>query len=193
MAAERWLQEVKRHLEVMGWTPTEKIKLAVYRLAGWEACVRHYGQTRLDALIWDEFCQLFERKFIPVHEQTKLQEQYESLVQGQTSVEEYYQKFDELSYYSPNETKTDRVARFKKGLSSAIQHKVGYLKFDSVMEAVESASKAKSMIIWLRRDGDHGKRKFDSRKQSGTRSVVQNTGENRPYQGRSDQAGGSGQ
>lgn len=87
VAAERWLQEIKRHLEVMGCTPTEQIKLAVYRLAGkarswWEACIRHYGKTRIDALTWDEFCQLFERKFVPVHERTKLREQYESLVQG---------------------------------------------------------------------------------------------------------------
>lgn len=48
IAAQWWIQEMERHLEVLCCTPAERIGLATYRLSGdarswWDSCILHYG------------------------------------------------------------------------------------------------------------------------------------------------------
>lgn len=101
------------------------------------------------------------------------------------SVSDYYQRFDELSYYSSYETERDRVERFKKGLNPAIQHKVGYMQFDYVLDAVEGATIAEYVCNRLRKDGDSFRKKSDSGNRFGNRSGNQN----RDGQGQNQQTG----
>lgn len=66
------------------------------------------------SLTWEDFYEIFERKFVPDYAKIKMREQYDTLTQGQMSMENYYQKFNDLPYYSPYKMEWDLVERFKK-------------------------------------------------------------------------------
>lgn len=79
VTAEEWLSDVTHHLDVMGCTPAEEVRLAAYRLFGkaqswWKACVCDYGQEYIDAMTWDDFCKIFEGKYVPDFERLKMKE-----------------------------------------------------------------------------------------------------------------------
>lgn len=165
VAAQKWLREIKRHLEVLDCTPAEEIRLAVYRMtdgarAWWDEYAREIGDEQVANMSWADFCEIFEDKYIPEFAKLRMQEEYEALVQGSMSVHDYYQKFDSLSYYSQNEPTRSRIERFKKGLKPSIQHKVGHMRFSTLSQAVESASMAEHVNHRLQKeDGNKGKEK----------------------------------
>lgn len=174
IAAQRWIQEIDRVIEILGCTESERIKLAVFRMGGdarswWDSCIRYYGREALYASSWDDFRQMFEEKFVPTFEKVKLREKYESLTQGSKTVEQYYLEFDHLSYYASSETEEDRVHRFLKGFTPSIREKIGHMQFDTVLKVVVSASAAESVSSSIRSSGD-GKRKFDAISRPGSSS-----------------------
>jgi len=90
-----------------------------------------------------------------------MREKYETLLQGQMTVIEYYRRFEHVSYYSIYETERDRVEQFKKGLTLSVQHKVGAIHFETVLQAVESATMTKFVCHRLRKE-EGEKRKGDN-------------------------------
>lgn len=167
VAAQEWLREIKRHLEVLDCTPYEEVRLAAYRLTGkarswWDAYVRTVGKEHIEGMTWEDFCDIFEQKYVPEYAKLQLMEEYEELTQGSMSVEDYYQKFDDLSYYSPHETERRRVERFKRGLNPSLQDKVGHMRFYTLSQAVETASMAERVIYQLQREDDNKGKKKDA-------------------------------
>lgn len=115
------------------------------------------------------------------------------MTQGQLNVSDYYQKFDKLSYYFSHKIERDRIERFKKVLSPAIQHKVGSLRFEYVLDAVEIAIMAELRCNRLRREGGEPNRKMNDFNRFENRSGNQNQfAENRKgNQERNDMADGN--
>lgn len=165
VAAEEWLLDIKRHMEVLDCTPAEEIRLATYRMTGkaytwWSTYVREVGRDHIASMTWEDFRAVFESKYVPEFSKLKMQEEYENLVQGTMTVDDYCQKFDDLSRYAPHETDTKQIERFKNGLAPYIQYKVGYMQFPTLLKAVECATAAESVCSRLCKDGNgKGKRK----------------------------------
>lgn len=111
---------------------------------------------------WDQFCTLFEMKFIPAYEKAKLKDKYESLIQGTMTIKQYDREFDHLSYYGSTESELDKVHRFKKGLHPSLRHKVGHMQFDAMLDLIICASEVESVNIDICTSNDLRKQKFDA-------------------------------
>lgn len=129
-----------------------------------------------------------------------MKEQYESLIQGQMSVREYFMKFRELTWYAPNDDEMDRNVRFKKGLITQLHNKMGGLLFNTLQKVVTSATMFETTYDHL--NGVLGNKRNDSGNRSRNRSSnhnkdgqnQQNGNQNCGYQGnqnKNDRADGT--
>ncbi|KAJ6808638.1 uncharacterized protein M6B38_164735 [Iris pallida] len=73
------------------------------------------GQT------WEEFKGFFKKKFFPDSALKALESQFESLVQGSLSVEEYAGEFDRLGRFVEGLSETAKAQRFRKGLVKEVK------------------------------------------------------------------------
>jgi Retrotransposon gag protein len=99
---------------------------------------------------WNELKREMNREFLPLNYRQTLFRQFQSLVQGSRSVDEYTLDFYQLEARNQlNEIEDQRVARFLHGLRSNIQDALIVHTFSCVSEA---QSKAKAVEQQLTRN-----------------------------------------
>ena len=128
MVADRFLQ-VGKIMEAMEITAdATRIKLAPFHLEGesqvWWDWVKVSGD--LEAMTWEEFCELFMGKFFPSSARHTKSQEFLELKQGTMTVLEYVAKFTELARFADDYVATDiaKVRKFEHGLKLSIRGKI---------------------------------------------------------------------
>ena len=128
--ADEWVVQVEKIFEVFRCTGRERVQLAAYMLRGtaemWWKSVKTPYVTIDDEVAWESFSTLFRTKFIPPHITALKIAEFETLQQGEDSVQFYEQRFTNLSRFAPSLVKTeaDKVMRFIRGLNPNIKEMV---------------------------------------------------------------------
>ena len=77
-------------------------------------------------ITWDEFKDAFRAHYIPAGLVRRKAREFAALKQGNRSVEEYYEEFNRLALYAPEQVDTPakRKDRFLEGLSAELQDRL---------------------------------------------------------------------
>ena len=101
-----------------------------------------------EATAWTSFEKLFRTKYIPPHIQAQKLIEFESLVQGEDTVQVYEQKFTNLSRFALTlvALEADKVMRFIRGLRPDIQMEVTSITLPTYEENLKHAYWAEESI-----------------------------------------------
>ena len=103
MVANHWFGQVEKIMEAMEITSNAtKINLAAFQLEGesqvWWDWVK--ASRDLEAMTWEEFCELFMGKFFPESARHSKAREFLQLKQGTMTMLEYVAKFTELACFA---------------------------------------------------------------------------------------------
>ncbi|KAG5540173.1 hypothetical protein RHGRI_020413 [Rhododendron griersonianum] len=148
--AEAWLLQMEKIFDVLGCSEAQKVSFAAYKLQGgaehwWRSAKQQY-KDKQNELIWSNFKKDFEEKYIPPAVKDQMRTEFLALRQGNMSVAEYQQKFDELSRYAGVlvEKETDKVWHFQRGLRFDIHGRVSLLDVKTLPKLVTKALTAEN-------------------------------------------------
>ncbi|WVZ76128.1 hypothetical protein U9M48_024126 [Paspalum notatum var. saurae] len=99
LEAEDWIHTTERKLEIINCDGTTKVALATHQLtrsalSWWEA----FYAAKKGVVTWKEFEEAFRQHHVPKAIKDKKAEEFRNLTQGNMSMQEYIQKFTELSH-----------------------------------------------------------------------------------------------
>jgi hypothetical protein len=116
-----WLKSIEKMLNIVQCSDREKVLYASGRLTGpaadwWDSYVAAHDAA--DTITWAEFSTQFRNYHIPAV-LMKIKKEFLSLKQGNMSVNEYIDKFIQLSRYAPDEVADDerKQEHFTEGLN----------------------------------------------------------------------------
>jgi hypothetical protein len=133
IAADHWLNGIQRLMVALKCTDEQKVNYAGLKLTG-EA--EYWWMSKQAMLIlelgedvpitWERFKQEFNDRFFPQEQRQMRAREFLALTQGDMNVEQYSNKFIELSRYAPNLVPNEetKVERFLCGLQSKIRGRV---------------------------------------------------------------------
>ncbi|KAG6676615.1 hypothetical protein I3842_15G160600 [Carya illinoinensis] len=149
LQARRWIRDLERTFEVFGCTEAEKVLYASYLLQGeaadWWKTKRELLEMELGsfaAVSWLRFMKEFDDRFFPIFVRRQKAREFNNLVQGDMTVEQYAQKFMELGKFAIHLIATEEMQaeRFQEGLRQQIRRQVACLQIQSFQRLVEVAS-----------------------------------------------------
>ncbi|KAF5481414.1 hypothetical protein F2P56_002065 [Juglans regia] len=116
MRARRWILDLERTFEVCGCTEVQMVLYASYMLQGeaaywWETkrslLEMEFGS--LAAVSWQRFKKEFDDRYFPVSVRRQKAREFNNLVQGGMTVEQYATKFMELGRFAPHLIATEEL------------------------------------------------------------------------------------
>ena len=144
MVADHWFRQVERVLEAMEITSNvTKIRLATFQLEGesqvWWDWVK--ASRNLEAMMWEEFRELFMCKFFPASAKYAKAREFLELKQGTMTVLEYVAKFTELARFGDDYVASDmaKVRKLEDGLKLSIRGKIAGLLLQDMDSMVRTA------------------------------------------------------
>lgn len=149
--ADEWVVQMEKIYEVFKCTGRQQVQLAAHMFRGvaerWWKMVKNPYETVDDETAWKTFTKQFQKKFVPKHYREQKMTQFEQLVHGVLSVQEYEIAFTDLSQFEEAliRPKSKRVRRFIKGLRPDIKMQVQGSKstdYDEVVKEVYWAEEA---------------------------------------------------
>ncbi len=110
MEAEDWLKSIEKKLENAQCTDQEKVLFVAHQLFGattewWETY--HNSHQNVGAIIWNEFKARFRTHYVPCGTLKLKKKEFSELQQDGMTVNEYLNKFTQMSRYAPDEVNTD--------------------------------------------------------------------------------------
>ncbi|XP_035540222.1 uncharacterized protein LOC109013719, partial [Juglans regia] len=149
MRARRWILDLERTFEVCGCTEVQMVLYASYMLQGeaaywWETkrslLEMEFGS--LAAVSWQRFKKEFDDQYFPVSVRRQKAREFNNLVQGGMTVEQYATKFMELGRFAPHliATKELQVERFMEGLRPKVRRQEACLQIVEFQKLVNLAS-----------------------------------------------------
>jgi hypothetical protein len=149
IAAENWVLQIEKLMEVMNCTEEQRVKYATFYLTAgaerWWMAQKEHLQKRLGAEVtipWKNFKDVFLERFFPqTIRQAKAQE-FTDLVQGSMTVEEYAAKFIELSRFAPYLVSTEelKARKFERGLQPRIMNQIVGFEIGVLTDLVNKAA-----------------------------------------------------
>jgi hypothetical protein len=109
MEAKDWLKSIEKKLEIAQCTDKEKALFAAQQLFGtaaewWETYYNSHQDVH--TITWNEFKAWFRTHYIP-YGTLKLKKEFSELQQDGMTVNEYLNKFTQMSRYAPDVVNTD--------------------------------------------------------------------------------------
>jgi hypothetical protein len=161
-----WLKTVTKKLERAQCTDHEMVRYASGRLEGlasdwWDAYTATHPAP--NTITWQQFRDAFRARHIPDGVLKLKQREFLALRQGNMSVNEYLDKFTQLSRYAPDEVNTDpkRQERFLDGLIGPLNYQLQSHTFPDFATLLNKAIGLENK----RRELGEQKRKFQSQGQ----------------------------
>jgi hypothetical protein len=116
MDAEDWLRTVERELHTAQCDDREKVLYGPRLLRGaaqswWESYIATHAN--LDTITWEEFRDSFCQYHVPAGLMTVKKEEFLALKQGPMSINEYRDKFLQLSRYAPEDVNTNAKRQYR--------------------------------------------------------------------------------
>jgi hypothetical protein len=125
MEAEDWLRSIEKKLEIARCINPKKVIFAAHQLFGtatewWETY--HISHQNVTAITWNEFKAQFRTHYVPRGTLKLKRKEFSELQQGRMTVNEYLNKFTQMSRYAPDEVNTDvkKQDAFLNGLNDEI-------------------------------------------------------------------------
>ncbi|MCO5555598.1 hypothetical protein L7F22_009143 [Adiantum nelumboides] len=138
--AEVWLEAMDNYFEAAGTHPQNQTMLAMFRLTR-DAKIWWKTHCRDSDIIgasqtWEQIKNAVTTRYIPLaHKATKMNEFF-SLRQMSSTLEEYYSKFVTLRRYAPKMTLEQQVARFCQGLIEPLNNRLEALRSTNLQDAL---------------------------------------------------------
>jgi hypothetical protein len=157
MEAEDWLKSIKKKLEIAQCTDQEKVHFVAHQLFGttaeWWEMYRNSHQN-VGAMTWNEFKARFRTQYIP-RGTLKLKKEFFELQQDGMTVNEYLNKFTQMSRYAPDEVNTDEKKHdaFQNGLNDGIQFQLLNTDYENFLKMVDKAIIVKNKIKEMEKNG----------------------------------------
>ncbi|XP_057982454.1 uncharacterized protein LOC131167659 [Malania oleifera] len=146
--AEIWILEMEELLQILRCTDEQKVFYSSFKMRGeakqwWYSMKLLLKQESGSAIItWERFKEVFFQRFFPKYIRDAKAKEFENLIQGNMTVQQYAAKFIELSrfalYMIPDELKKTR--KFEEGLSPMIYNQVVVLQIKDFFELVNKAT-----------------------------------------------------
>ena len=114
----------------------------------WWKTVKAEYRTMADEEAWGNFKTQFSDKYVPTHIKRQKAIEFQQLVQGNMTVQEYLTKFERLSRYAPEliNTVEKKIAKFLEGLNPITERDViGVVPPVTFEEAVRRAYKFENL------------------------------------------------
>jgi hypothetical protein len=113
MEAKDWLKAIEKKLEIAQRIDQEKVFFAAHQLfvtavEWWETY--HNSHQNVGAITWNKFKARFRTHYVP-RGTLKLKKEFSELQQDGMTVNEYLNKFTQMSWYAPDEVNTDEKNR----------------------------------------------------------------------------------
>ena len=134
MEADDWLRTMEKKLEIARCDESDKVPFATHYLEGpaaiWWDNTRLYGPQK-ESITWEEFKEKFRKYHIPTGIMKVKQREFLALTQGNMSVSEYLNKFNNLARYSAHDVSTEerKIDRFLGGLNHTLHCQLSMLDF----------------------------------------------------------------
>ncbi|XP_062151921.1 uncharacterized protein LOC133860306 [Alnus glutinosa] len=149
--AEAWLTDIDVLYTTLGCRDEQKVQYIVLQLTG-EA--KRWWTTRKvllgggTVITWEMFKEEYNRRFFPRSQRQLRAIEFQNLVQGDMTVEQYSTKFMELARFAANliPDKETKVERFENGLNPHVRERVICLEIMEYARLVEVASLAERGI-----------------------------------------------
>ncbi|XP_072147473.1 uncharacterized protein [Setaria viridis] len=171
LQADDWLRNVEKKLEITQCNNREKVLYASGRLEGpaadwWDSYIGAHEDS--STITWQEFKINFSAHHIPASVIKLKKQEFLSLKQEGMSVNEYRDKFIQLSRYAPEKVATDdkKQDHFLEGLDGHIQYQLVAHTFSNFQHLVDKAL----LVEDKHRELQEKKRKFNSQIQSSSNS-----------------------
>jgi hypothetical protein len=168
MEAKDWLKSIKKKLDIAQCTHREKVLFAAHQLFGiaadwWETyCNSH---PKVGAITWNKFKARFRTHYVP-HGTLKLKKkEFSELQQGGMTVNEYLNRFTQMSRYASDDVNTDEKKQdaFLQGLNNKIQFQLLNMDYEDFQRMVNKAIIIENKIKEIEKNG---KRKLSFPRQS---------------------------
>lgn len=164
--AQIWIKEIEKAFRVAQTAENMKTTFAAYMLKGeanfwWETIEAREENKSLE---WNRFKELFLEKYFPPCLESQMDINFLELKQGDMSIAEYVNKFNELARFAPHQVNTEarKARRFEQGLNKWIRSKVSVLELKDFSILVQ-----KTLIVESTRDNtfrfdQNNKRRFEA-------------------------------
>jgi hypothetical protein len=158
MEAEDWLKSIKKKLEIAQCTDQEKVHFVAHQLFGttaeWWEMYRNSHQN-VGAMTWNEFKARFRTQYIPRGTLKLKKKEFFELQQDGMTVNEYLNKFTQMSRYAPDEVNTDEKKHdaFQNGLNDGIQFQLLNTDYENFQKMVDKAIIVKNKIKEMEKNG----------------------------------------
>ncbi|XP_061351129.1 uncharacterized protein LOC133296197 [Gastrolobium bilobum] len=128
IVAVQWLQAMDKIFRVVQCTDDQKVLFSVYMLEGdahhWWANASQPLEMQNAAITWAVFEEMFLEKYFSMSIRDSKQGEFDRLVQGTMTVDQYHAKFNELlrlaTYRGTMPMPNFMTAKFQRGLSARI-------------------------------------------------------------------------
>ncbi|KAF5442819.1 hypothetical protein F2P56_035437 [Juglans regia] len=137
LRAGRWISDLKKTFEICECSEVQKVLYASYLLQGdattWWETKRELLEMELGsiaAVSWVRFKREFNDRFFPNTMRKQMVREFNNLVQGEMTVEQYARKFIELGKFATHLIATEemRFGQFQEGLHREIRRQVACLQ-----------------------------------------------------------------
>jgi predicted PolB exonuclease-like 3'-5' exonuclease len=158
MEADDWLRSIEKKLEIAQCTNQEKVLFVAHQLFGtaaewWEMyCNSHQD---IGAITWNEFKARFRTHYVPRGTLKLKNKEFSELQQDRMTVNEYLNKFTQISRYAPDEVNTDEKKQdaFLNGLNDEIQFQLLNIDYEDFQKMVDKAIIVKNKIKEMEKNG----------------------------------------
>ncbi|XP_071924800.1 uncharacterized protein [Coffea arabica] len=148
-----WESRVELVFDCNDYTDAQKLRLAIveftdYAIVWWEQMAtsrRRCGEPPITT--WTELKRLMKKRFVPSHYHRDLYQKYQTLTQGQRSVEDYYKDM-EISMLRADiqEDREATMARFLSGLRAEIADQLELQYYVEIDDMVDKAIKIEQRL-----------------------------------------------
>ena len=147
LMAEDWIAVIERIFDLIDCPDIRKVTCATFMLSQgarhwWDSTARSRPQGHVWS--WDQFKELFLKKYYPTNIRTQKEAEFLILRQGNSTLTEYERKFDELSRFAPLlvDTEPKRARRFEQGLKDDLRQAVVTFELGTYHEVLAKAQLA---------------------------------------------------
>jgi hypothetical protein len=144
LQADEWLNTIEQKFHLLRLTEELKTEYASHQLHGPAGIWWSHHCSTLPPnvpITWDQFKAAFRRNYIPPGSMAMKHTEFMRLTQGNKSLTEYLQAFNNLARYATEFVDTDakKIASFKRGLGPKLMKTMGTSKCATFNEFISDA------------------------------------------------------
>jgi hypothetical protein len=147
-----WETKVDQIFYLYEYPAEKKAKLAAiefkgYAITWWNQVRAEFHRVGHDHITWEDMKREMRRRFVPAYYSHDLHLRLKRLVQGDQSVDEYFQEMEMCFLRTAiTEDEESTMARFLVGLNKPIANKVDMTSYTNLMELVHFAKRAERQL-----------------------------------------------